>query len=315
MIASLDSIEIGLASMRVVGEVVETAELSERISFGEQLVKSFIDTIQDIVPIAVIVLFFQLVVLRRPIANPIRMMWGMLFVLCGLSFFLVGLEMALFPIGESMARQMTDPEFLQIEDRSNPELALDKIAWYSFYYTYLFAFAIGVSTTFAEPALIAVASKAQEVSGKAVRSSSLRVVVALGVGVGVALGTFRIIMGHSLPLYIMVAYIVVVIQTYFAPKSIIPLAYDSGGVTTSTVTVPVVTALGLGLSMQIPGRSPLIDGFGLIAFASVFPIISVLGYAQLSEYYQYWNQRKKQSQERVDQANQVQPAPKSNPSK
>ncbi|RLB60280.1 MAG: hypothetical protein DRI90_14115, partial [Deltaproteobacteria bacterium] len=140
------------------------------------------------------------------------------------------------------------------------------------------------STTIAEPSLIAVAHKAEEASHKAVSALGLRVAVAIGVAVGITLGTFRIVTGTPLHIYIFVGYVVVAVQTYFAPKMIVPLAYDSGGVTTSTVTVPLVAALGLGLASNVPGRSPVLDGFGLIAFASLFPIISVLGYAQLAQW-------------------------------
>jgi hypothetical protein len=140
---------------------------------------------------------------------------------------------------------------------------------------------IGFSTTLAEPALIAVSYKANQVSSGTISQWGLRLAVALGVAIGIALGTFRIVTGTPLFVYIAAGYGVVVVQTIFAPKMIIPLAYDSGGVTTSTVTVPLVTALGLGLSATIPGRNPALDGFGLIAFASLFPMMTVMGYAQL----------------------------------
>jgi hypothetical protein len=158
------------------------------------------------------------------------------------------------------------------------------VAWTAYGWIYLFAFLVGFSTTIAEPSLIAVAHKAHEASRKAVAPWGLRVAVAVGVAVGISLGTFRIVTGTPLYLYILAGYVVVIIQTAFAPKMMIPLAYDSGGVTTSTVTVPLVAALGLGLASNVPGRSPVMDGFGLIAFASVFPIISVLGYAQLAQW-------------------------------
>jgi hypothetical protein len=147
---------------------------------------------------------------------------------------------------------------------------------------YLFAAAIGFSTTMAEPALIAVSLKANTVSGGAIGVWGLRVAVAIGVAVGVSLGCFRIITGLPLHYFIAGGYLVVILQTAFAPKLIVPLAYDSGGVTTSTVTVPLITALGLGLSEAVPGRSALLDGFGLVAFACLFPIISVLAYGQLA---------------------------------
>jgi hypothetical protein len=136
----------------------------------------------------------------------------------------------------------------------------------------------------AEPSLIAVAIKANQVSGGAISAWGLRIAVAIGVAVGISLGTFRIVTGYPLHYFIISGYLVVIVQTFLAPKMIVPLAYDSGGVTTSTVTVPLVAALGLGLAETVPGRSPLLDGFGLIAFASLFPIISVMAYAQISEY-------------------------------
>lgn len=250
------------------------------------LVECFGSTIWNVLPIAAVVIVFQVLVLRRPLQNLPRLSWGFLFVVLGLTFFLVGLEVALFPLGQAMALQLTSPEFLGGEaDFGDREIA-GQVAWYRFYWTYLFAFLIGFSTTVAEPSLIAVAMKAEEVSGGAVRANGLRFAVALGVAVGITLGAFRIVMGHPLALYIIIGYVFVMIQTYWAPRSIVPLAYDSGGVTTSTVTVPLVTALGLGLASQIPGRNPLVDGFGLIAFASLFPIISVLGYAQLGQWLQ-----------------------------
>jgi Protein of unknown function (DUF1538) len=143
---------------------------------------------------------------------------------------------------------------------------------------------IGFATTFAEPSLLAVAYKAEEISGGAIQALGLRIAVSVGVAFGIALGTFRIVTGTELYFYIISGYVVVIIQTLFAPKMIIGLAYDSGGVTTSTVTVPLVTALGLGLAQAVPGRNPLVDGFGLIAFASLFPIIAVLAYAQIAQW-------------------------------
>jgi hypothetical protein len=165
---------------------------------------------------------------------------------------------------------------------------------------YLCAFAIGFSTTIAEPSLLAVAMKANQVSAGSIGIWGLRVAVALGVAIGISLGVYRIISGTPLYWYIIAGYVLVVIQTIYAPRLIIALAYDSGGVTTSTVTVPLVAALGLGLSSTVPGRSPLLDGFGLIAFASLFPIMSVMAYAQISE---WMNRRSQQPQpERNDHA-------------
>ncbi len=179
-----------------------------------------------------------------------------------------------------MASQLTAPEFIfGIETE-----VLQTVVWQDYLWVYLFAGAIGFATTVAEPALLAVAIKANQVSGGTITVKGLRFAVAIGVALGVALGVFRIVTGTPLHWYIISGYVAVIIQTAFAPKSIIPLAFDSGGVTTSTVTVPLVAALGLGLAETIPGRSPVLDGFGLIAFASLFPIMAVMGYAQLVEW-------------------------------
>jgi hypothetical protein len=164
------------------------------------------------------------------------------------------------------------------------------LQWWDYHWVYLFAFAIGFSTTIAEPSLLAVAIKANQVSAGAIHTWGLRIAVAIGVAIGIALGVYRIISGTPLYWYIISGYVFVLIQTMFAPRMIIALAYDSGGVTTSTVTVPLVAALGLGLAGTVPGRNPLLDGFGLIAFASLFPIMSVLAYAQLSA----WSNRRSQ---------------------
>ena len=246
------------------------------MEYLEKLTHMGLATLRDVVPIALVIFVFQLAVLRRPIPNLGRVLLGFAYVLVGLTLFLLGLEEALFPLGRAMAQQLTDPVFIGT-------LAGDGAPrWQDYYWVYLFAAAIGFSTTIAEPSLIAVALKASEVSGGAISVWGLRVAVGVGVAVGIALGTFRIVTGTPLHAYIIAGYVVVVIQTLFAPRMIVPLAYDSGGVTTSTVTVPLVTALGLGLASTVPGRSPLLDGFGLIAFASLFPMMTVMGYAQLS---------------------------------
>jgi hypothetical protein len=177
-----------------------------------------------------------------------------------------------------MAEQLTHPEFLL----DGVEQAMANFTWQDFYWVYIFAATIGFSTAMAEPSLIAVAMKANTVSGGAIGVVGLRVAVAIGAGIGVSLGCFRIISGLPLPYFIAAGYFIVILQTMSAPKEIVPLAYDSGGVTTSTVTVPLVAALGLGLADAVPGRSPLLDGFGLIAFTALFPIISVLAYGQLA---------------------------------
>ncbi|UGA55559.1 DUF1538 domain-containing protein [Vibrio sp. VB16] len=245
-----------------------------------QFVDTFTGTVLDVIPIATIIFGFQLVVLRKPIANLTSVILGFFYVILGLSLFLLGLELALFPLGETMAEQLTAPEFLY----SFKDNLTESLSWIDYYWVYLFAFSIGFSTTIAEPSLIAVAIKANQVSGGSISVNGLRIAVALGVAIGISLGSYRIVVGDPIHYYIMVGYIVVIIQTNFAPKMIVPLAYDSGGVTTSTVTVPLVTALGLGLASTVPGRNPVIDGFGLIAFASLFPIISVMAYAQITQW-------------------------------
>lgn len=242
----------------------------------------FVQTLKDVVPIAAVIFGFQFLVIRKAIPNIKKVLFGFFYVVVGLTFFLEGLDLALFPLGKLMAAQLTAPEFIYAGLSSFPEV----IHWSDYMWVYIFAAAIGFATTIAEPSLLAVAIKAEEVSGGAITIWGLRISVAIGVAIGISLGTFRIISGTPLHYYIMAGYVIVIIQTFYAPKLIIALAYDSGGVTTSTVTVPLVAALGLGLASTIPGRSPLMDGFGLIAFASLFPIMSVMAYAQITEWRQ-----------------------------
>jgi len=232
----------------------------------------------DVLPIAAFLFIFQWLVIGEKMSNHRQIVVGFIFVVIGLGLFLVGLEQTLFPLGRLMAEQLTDPGFLfESVGRVSSELT-----WQDYYWVYLFAATIGFSTAMAEPSLIAVSIKANSVSGGAIGIVGLRVAVAIGVGVGVSLGCYRIITGLPLHYFIAAGYLVVIVQTMTAPKLIIPLAFDSGGVSTSTVTVPLVTALGLGLAERVPGRSALIDGFGLVAFACLFPIIAVLTYGQLS---------------------------------
>lgn len=232
----------------------------------------------DVLPIAVFLFAFQWLVIGGRMPNGRRIAAGFAFVVVGLGLFLVGLEQTLFPLGRLMAAQLTDPQFMfESAGRAAAELN-----WQDFYWVYVFALSIGFSAALAEPALIAVAMKANTVSGGAIGVWGLRISVAIGVGIGVALGCFRIVTGLPLHYFIGALYLVVVVQTAFSPKLIIPLAYDSGGVATSTVTVPLIAALGLGLADAVPGRSPLLDGFGLVAFACLFPIISVLAYSQIA---------------------------------
>ncbi len=220
--------------------------------------------VKDILPILLVVLFFQYLVIKKPIVYPYKITVGIILVILGLYAFILGLEMGLFPIGETIAFQLT--------------------AMKNSILIYLFGFLIGFSTTMAEPALLAIAIKAQEISEGRINQTILRISVATGVAIGIALGAYRIVVGDQIHYYIVGGYILVIVMTYFAPRYIIPIAYDSGGVTTSTVTVPLVAALGLGLAQNIDGRDPLIDGFGLIAFASLFPMITVMGYGTYAHY-------------------------------
>ena len=255
----------------------------------ETIGQTTVATLRDVTPIVAILFGFQWLVLRRRPPNLKRIATGFVYVLLGLTLFLVGLEEALFPLGETMAQQLAAQAMIGAESGAGlgTDLGTD-LDWRDYIWVYVFAAAIGFATTVAEPALIAVSLKAQEVSGGALDARGLRMAVAVGVAVGVALGAYRIVSGTPLQYYIIIGYLVVVVQTWKTAKAVVPLAYDSGGVTTSTVTVPVVTALGLGLASTIPGRSPLIDGFGLIAFASLFPIMSVMAYAMLTD---WWRRR------------------------
>lgn len=219
--------------------------------------------LSDVALLVVVVLVFQLAVLRRGIPRPARVGLGFLLVVVGLYAFVVGLKMGLLPLGTLLAEQLIA--------RDLPVLIL------------AFAFLVGFATTLAEPALVAIGAQAEEAAPGRVSSRGLRLLVALGVGTGIMLGSYRILAGDPLHVYVTVGYVVVIVLTLLAPDRIVALAYDLGGVTTSEITVPVVTALGIGLATGVAGRDPLIDGFGLIAFASMFPVISVLSYAIIQE--------------------------------
>ena len=216
----------------------------------------------DVAPLLGVIIFFQLVVIGSPFENPIELAAGFTLVVFGLFIFMRGLDMGLFPLGESMAFAFA---------------AKGNIWW-------LLAFAgvIGYATTIAEPALIAIAGKAADITNGKIDAFILRNAVAIGVAGGIMIGVMRIILGHPIHIYFMIGYALVMIMTIFAPNEIIGVAYDSGGVTTSTVTVPLVAALGIGLARSIGGRNPLIDGFGLIAFASLSPMLTVMGYGLIA---------------------------------
>nr|WP_281249021.1 DUF1538 domain-containing protein [Marinospirillum alkaliphilum] len=220
--------------------------------------------IRDVLPIILTILFFQYIIMRRPLSNPPKILFGFALVIFGLYAFVVGLKMGLFPIGSSMAEQL--------------------IGLNQYGFIYLFAFMIGFATTMAEPALIAVGKQAEEAASGKLNGNVIRILVAIGVAAGITIGVHRIIVGGSMHYYIMGGYLLVILLTFLAPRYIIALAYDLGGVTTSEVTVPLVTALGIGLATHIEGRNILIDGFGLIAFASIFPIVTVMLYAIFMHY-------------------------------
>lgn len=225
---------------------------------------------KDLLPIVVVIGFFQLVVISQPLPNLGEVLFGSILVVLGLSLFVQGLEMALFPIGESLAQALARK---------------GSLLW-----LLLFAFLLGFSTTIAEPALIAIARESGEIAAKSnlIESASiasyalgLRLSVAVSVGIAILIGTLRILRGWPIHYLIIGGYVLVMVMTVFAPPEIIGIAYDAGGVTTSTVTVPLVAALGVGLASIIQGRNPLVDGFGLIAFASLLPMVFVMAYGIL----------------------------------
>jgi len=247
-----------------VAKIVVEATVSKSATITTSTILfGILNVVKDVLPILAIIFFFQYVILKKKINNLKTVLIGFVLVIIGLDAFILGLEMGLFSLGESMAYQLTQMNSVGI--------------------IFAFAFAIGFSTTMAEPALMAIAKKAKEISDGKINDMTLRLFVAFGVAFGIALGAFRIIDGGHIHYYIIVGYLTVVFLTFIAPKHIIPIAYDSGGVTTSTVTVPLVAALGIGLATNIEGRDPLLDGFGLIAFASLFPMITVLLYGIIAE--------------------------------
>ena len=237
-----------------------------------QFLQTIKEALRDLAPIVLVVAFFQLAVLQQAFPEPGKILIGLVAVVIGLALFIQGLELSLFPLGESMAGAL---------------MRKGNLAWLLF-----FAFALGFGTTIAEPALIAVSNEAARISAaagviadtQAAQSSyanGLRITVAMSVGVSLLVGVIRILKGWPIHYIIIGGYLVIVVLTQFAPQEIIGVAYDSGGVTTSTITVPLVTALGIGLSTVVKGRNPMIDGFGLIAFASLFPIAFVLLYGMV----------------------------------
>jgi hypothetical protein len=234
--------------------------------------KSLLESFYDLLPIVLVIGFFQLVVLKQPIPNLLEILIGSFFVLIGLTLFVQGLEMGLFPLGESLAFAFARK---------------GSLTW-----LLIFAFALGFGTTVAEPALIAVANEAAKVAaeGNVIDATEqsrtdyafgLRLTVALSVGFAIVIGVLRIVRGWPVQYLIIGGYLGVIVMTLFAPPEIIGIAYDSGGVTTGTITVPLLTALGVGLASSIRGRNPMVDGFGLIAFASLTPMIFVMVYGMI----------------------------------
>jgi len=247
---------------------------------------SFKTSLADILPILLVLSFFQFLVLRKTIPHFRRILTGLVLTVVGLAIFLIGLEEFIFPLGSTMAEQLSNPQFLSPDNAVVQESLKNgqRISPAYYGWTILFAFLIGFSSAMAEPALIAVAIKARDISTGAISPWGLRIAVALGSGTGVALGTYRILVGTPIQYYIITGYVLLLIQTYFAPRFIVPLAYDSGGVTTSCVTVPLLVAMGVGLTTNVPGTSPLMDGFGLIALAVMFPMMMVMAYAMIAKY-------------------------------
>ncbi|BEI22489.1 DUF1538 domain-containing protein [Vibrio fluvialis] len=231
------------------------------------LLKAMLGSLRDLMPIVLVIAFFQLFVLQEPLPHLLSVLSGLVLVVLGLTFFIFGLEMGLFPIGESMAQAFARKG--------------------SLFWLLVFAFCLGFGTTIAEPALTAVAEEATKVASQGGMiadtpltrhdyAQGLRVTVAVSVGLAIVIGVLRILRGWPIHYMIAFGYVGVVILTAFAPESIIGIAYDSGGVTTSTITVPLVTALGVGLASSIKERNPMLDGFGLIAFASLLPMMFVM---------------------------------------
>jgi len=239
------------------------------------LSKDALFSLRDLAPIVLVIALFQVFVIGEPVTGVLSLMFGGLLVVAGLAFFIFGLRIALFPVGEGLAHSLAKKG--------------------SAFWLFTFSFLLGFGTTIAEPALLAVADEAAEVAvdagaiAQTERAAEnyalgLRLVVALSVGVALLLGVLRIITNWSLPLMIIGGYVLVVLVTTVAPPEIVGIAYDSGGVTTSTVTVPLVTALGVGLASSLKGRNPMTDGFGLIAFASLTPILFVLIYGTVLQW-------------------------------
>jgi hypothetical protein len=238
------------------------------------ILRTLATTATDVLPVAVFMLFFYRVVLKQKLANRGEVLIGLVFVTVGLALLLLGVDRALFPAGRMMVEQLAAGSISDTE-RLAPH-------WSNYWLIYAFAFCISFAAAIAEPALLAIALRVNDLSGGAIKTWGLRTTAAMGVAIGVVLGCVQTVTGIPLHWCIGVGFTIIAIQTLTSPRAIVALAYDAGGVSTTAVTVPIVTALGLGLADFLPNRNVLLDGFGLIAFACLFPAISVLAYAQIA---------------------------------
>lgn len=246
----------------IANEAEDKAHYIGGFSITKVIVDLF-DTFKNILPIIATIVIFQYFVIRKPLPNVSRVVFGFIFLILGLYGFIVGIKLGLFPIGESIAQNL--------------------VIMNNVFFIYLFAFLIGFGTTMAEPALVAVIKQADKMSEKQINVKMIRLLVALGVGMGILIGVYKIVSGGDIWFYIAFFYMLAILLALFAPKDIVAFAFDLGGVTTSAITVPIVTAFGLYLAINIDGRDPLMDGLGLMAFASISPMITVMGYGILIE--------------------------------
>lgn len=254
-----------------------------------ELLDTLIVTAGDVLPVAIFMVVFHRFVMKEPLAGGKNIFVGLAFVTVGLAMLLLGVDKALFPAGRMMVEQLSPV--------ADAHSGWSAPGWTSYLPIYAFAFCIAFAAAIAEPALLAVALKVNDLSGGAIGTLGLRVAAALGIASGVTLGCIRIVTGIPLHWCAAGALTIIAVQTFFAPRAIVPLAYDTGGVSTTAVTVPVIAALGLGLAEIMPGRNPLFDGFGLIALACLFATISVLAFAQMAALVESISARRRRDQE------------------
>jgi hypothetical protein len=251
-------IEMGTEVIMPVNGIEDNTHYQEGFTFLG-ILKDLFFTFLNLVPIIVTILLFQYLIIKKPLANINGVIFGLIFLVIGLYSFIVGIKLGLFPIGETIAKSLLDEN--------------------SVMFIYLFSFLIGFATTMAEPALLATIKQADMMAEKRLNVRMFRILVALGIGIGIFIGTYRLINGYDIWTMITVLYIFVIFLAIIAPKEIVAFAFDLGGVSITVVTLPIITAFGLFLASNIDGRDPLMDGFGLIAFASVFPMITVMSYS------------------------------------